>query len=363
MDLMTFLLFPAGFVALIFGAEWMVKGASRMAVAMGISPLVVGLTVVAFGTSAPELGVSVMAASAGKSGLAVGNVIGSNICNTLLILGLAALAAPLLVSRQLLRVELPFLIGTCLVFWGMSADGAVTRWEGMVLFGGSVGYTAWVIANSRKKTRLHQEQKGKPQGGQHPGWPHIIRQVGLMAGGLVLLVMGSRWLVNGAVALATGLGVSDLVIGLTVVSIGTSLPEIATSVMASLRGERDMAVGNVMGSNLFNILVVLGLTATVAPAGVPVAASAAGSDIPIMIGAILLCVPIFFTGQRISRGEGGLLFGYYVSYTLYVIFVAANHPVLPGFTMVMTIVIPLTWGILLTGVGRDLLGRYRHRNL
>lgn len=352
MDALTLLLFVCGFVALIGGAECMVRGASRLAVAVGISPLVVGLTVVAFGTSAPELGVSVMSSFSGQAGIAVGNVVGSNICNVLLTLGLSALAAPLVVSRQLLRIEVPLMLGVSLLAWALARDGVVGRLDGMLLFSGVLVYTVWTIRRSRRENRSCDHGSAEESGGG------IARNLLLILAGLALLGVGSNWLVSGAVALAKLFGVSDLLIGLTIVSIGTSLPELATSVMASLRGQRDMAVGNIVGSNLFNILAVLGLTAAVAPGGVPVAGQALAFDIPVMVAVMAVCLPIFFTGYRIGRREGALLVGYYLAYTLYLVMQALDHQALPAFASSMAwMALPLTALLLVAAAGRALYGR------
>ncbi|WP_305041876.1 calcium/sodium antiporter [Geoalkalibacter sp.] len=321
MDLLTLALFLVGLVALIGGAELLVRGASALAAAWGISPLVIGLTVVAFGTSAPELAVSVLSAWNGQPGIAMGNVVGSNIANVLLILGLSALAAPLLVARQVVRLEVPIMIGTSLLLVLLALDGRVGRIDGFLLFGGCLAYTVWTVRRSRREE--HQNDVPAPASGN----PWL--QGGLILAGLVCLGVGSHWLVNGAVAIARIFGVSDLVIGLTVVAVGTSLPELATSVLASLRGQRDIAVGNVVGSNIFNILCVLGLSAAVVPGGVPVALSALTFDLPVMVAVALACLPIFFTGHLIARWEGGLFFLYYLAYVGYLVLNAVQHQSLP----------------------------------
>lgn len=358
MDALTLFLFVCGFVALIGGAELMVQGASRLAKTVGISPLVVGLTVVAFGTSAPELGVSVTSAFSGQSGIAVGNVVGSNIANVLLILGLSALAAPLTVSRQLLRIEVPLMLGASLLVWALALNGVVGRFEGMLLFSGIIAYTVWTTRRSLRENRRCDSGVTKISTGAIATGSSPVRNLLLILAGLVLLGIGSNWLVSGAVALAKLFGVSDLLIGLTIVSIGTSLPELATSVMASLRGQRDMAVGNIVGSNLFNLLAVLGLTAVVAPDGIPVAEQAIGFDIPIMVAVMAVCLPIFFTGYRICRWEGSLFTGYYLIYTLYLIFNALGHQALGALNASMIwLILPMTALLLAVGVVRTLQGR------
>ncbi|MFN2371909.1 MAG: calcium/sodium antiporter [Candidatus Krumholzibacteriia bacterium] len=329
-----------GLVLLVVGAEVLVRGAARLAAAAGVSPLVVGLTVVAFGTSSPELAVSVKAALADQAGLAVGNVVGSNIFNVLLILGVSALVAPLLVSRQLLRLDVPVMIGASGLVWLLAADGRLGRVEGAALVLLIVAYTSFLVVQSRRETKAVQQEYAAAVPGARGRW---ALDLVFVAGGLVLLVVGSGWLVDGAAAVARRLGVSDLVIGLTVIAAGTSMPEAVTSVVASLRGQRDLAVGNVIGSNLFNLLAVLGLGSLVAPAGIEVSAAALRFDIPVMTAVALACLPVFFTGQVIARWEGGLFLGYYAAYTAYLVLAATSHDALPVFSRVMLLfVVPLT---------------------
>lgn len=358
MDIVTLVLFVCGFVVLVYGAELLVRGASALAQTFGISPLVVGLTVVAFGTSSPELGVSVMSAFSGQADIALGNVVGSNIANVLLILGFSALAAPLIVSRQLIRIEVPLMIGVSLLAWGMALDGVIGRLDGLLLFAGVIAYTVWAIRRSRRETASGADEFAEefgPADADNSGQPVPLRQILLILAGLALLGIGSHWLVSGAVYLARYFGVSDLLIGLTIVSIGTSLPELATSVMASLRGHRDIAVGNIVGSNLFNILAVLGLTALVAPGGIAVANQAISFDFPVMVAVMFACLPIFFTGHLIARWEGALFLAYYLAYTLYLIFASLEHAALPGFRHAMVwFVLPLTVVTLAVGVVRYL---------
>jgi cation:H+ antiporter len=332
-----------GLILLVVGAELLVRGASRLAAAVGISPLVVGLTVVAFGTSAPELAVSVQSALSGQADLALGNVVGSNIFNVLFILGLSALITPLVVSHQLVRLDVPVMIGVSVLLLLLSLDGVIGRWQGGLLFAGIVAYTWFLIGQSRRESAAAASSAGEVQDagrGMRGSWG---RNVALVIGGLVLLVLGSRWLVNGAIELASSLGVSELVIGLTIVAAGTSLPEVATSVLASIRGERDIAVGNVVGSNIFNILAVLGISGLVAPEGIEVVRSAVAFDIPVMTAVALACLPIFFSGYLIARWEGALFMGYYVAYTLYLVIHSADHALVPAFqTAMLFFVVPMT---------------------
>ena len=344
MDIMTLVLFVVGLALLIAGAEALVRGASRLAAAVGVSPLVIGLTVVAFGTSAPELAVSVASSLSGQADLAVGNVVGSNIFNILLILGLSALVAPLIVSQQLVRLDVPLMIGASALVFLFALDGNVGRLEGVVLFAGVVTYTAFLIIQSRRASSKAVRQEYEQECRVGPGGPaQAALNLVLIVAGLGMLVVGSRWLVDGAIAVARALGVDDVVIGLTIVAGGTSLPEIATSVMASVRGERDIAVGNAVGSNIFNLLLVLGLTAIVAPSDVIIPSSVLAFDMPVMLAVAFACLPIFFTGYTISRWEGFIFLAYYVAYTLYLIFDATQHTLLPAFSALMlAFVLPIT---------------------
>lgn len=345
MSLITTILFILGFFLLIGGAEVLVRGSSRLAIAAGISPLVVGLTVVAYGTSAPELAVSVQASFAGQSGIAIGNVVGSNISNILLVLGVSAAIAPLAVSQQLIRWDIPVMIVLSLLIYLMAFDGNISRRDGIILFAGAITYTVIAIRQSRKETRARRLAKiGDPAVIEIKTTPRqMLGQIGFIVAGLVLLVLGARWLVNGAVIIARIFQVDELVIALTIVAVGTSLPEIATSIVAGLRGNRDIAVGNAVGSNIFNILLVLGLCSIVAPHGIDIPAAALSFDIPVMIAVAVACLPIFFNGYRIARWEGFLFLGYFVAYTLYLYLNATHHAALPTFSWVMaTFVIPLT---------------------
>jgi cation:H+ antiporter len=355
----TLVLFIAGLLILVLGAEVMVRGSSRLAIAFGISPLVIGLTVVAFGTSAPELAVSVQSALDGQADLALGNVIGSNIANILLILGIAALTAPLVVASQLVRFDVPLMIGASGLVYLMGFDGRLNRWDGLVLFLGVVAYTSWLIRQSRREQKSVQDDYDEEYGEEPVGnWYTVLLNLLLIAGGLFMLVIGAQWLVDGAVTMARWWGVSELVIGLTVVAIGTSLPEIATSVIAVMRGQRDIAVGNAIGSNLFNLLSVLGITSLIAPQGIAVPSSVMAFDLPIMLAISIACLPIFYTGNLVARWEGLLFLAYYAAYVLYVVFNSAGHDALPLFSSTMMIfVIPMTMLGLAFSLWRDARSR------
>lgn len=337
-------MFVAGLILLILGAELLVRGASRLALALGLTPIVVGLTVVSIGTSAPELAVSIGGALSGAPDIALGNVVGSNIANVLLILGLIALLVPLIVHRQLVWLDVPLMIAASVLVFAMALDGRIARWEGGVLVAMAIGYILFLIRMARRHPEQVPEDPALDRAATGPAAKvGALRQVLLIAGGLTMLVIGARLLVNAATATAAALGLSDLVIGLTVVAVGTSLPEIATSLLSAIRGQRDLAVGNIVGSNIFNLLLVLGATALIAAEGVQVSPAAIRFDLPVMTAVAIACLPIFFNGHCIARWEGALFLGYYVAYTAYLLMAAADHEALPDFRFVMlSVVIPLT---------------------
>ncbi len=345
MDVQTLLLFIAGFFLLVGGAELLVRGAARLAVAIGISPLVVGLTVVAYGTSAPELAVAIRAmyATPPRPDLAIGNVVGSNISNVLLVLGIAALARPLIVQRQLVRSNVPFMIIVSAVVWIMSLDGEISRPEGFVLFAGAVIYSVLAVVRSRQAVAVERALDPEAPPVEKATVGHLALQFAAIIAGLIMLVLGAQWLVEGATVVAKLLQVSELVIGLTVVAIGTSLPEVATSLVAGIRGHGDIAVGNVVGSNIFNLLLVLGFAALIAPIPVQVKTAALRFDIPIMTAVALACWPIFYTNWRIARWEGALFLAYYVAYAVFLFLKATDHDSLQQYDTAMKyFILPIT---------------------
>lgn len=327
-----------GLVLLIAGGESLIRGASRLAVAMRIPPLIVGLTVVAFCTSAPELAVSLNAALNGKADIAVGNVVGSNICNICLILGLAAVLRPIAVSSTLIRREIPLMIGVSILAYGFAAsggdgalysifegtyEGRVYRLEGawfvLILF----LYILWTIREVRSRRNLNERYVEEIEADVVPaendrhdkvsGPGNFVLNVCYLIVGIGMLVAGSDMLVQGASSLARSFGVSELTIGLTVLALGTSLPELVVSVLAAIRGKTDLAVGNVVGSNIFNILGVLGSTAILAD-GLDVGAKALQFDFPMMILVSVFCIAICITNRKISRTEGVFLLLFYAGY-------------------------------------------------
>ena len=343
---MTILLFLAGLAGLIAGAELLVRGASKLALSFGISPLVVGLTIVAFGTSAPEMAVSTGAVLNGQTDIAIGNVVGSNIFNVLFILGAAALITPLVVNIQLIRQEVPIMIGASLLLLVLCLDGRLSFLDGAILFVLMLAYTVFLIVQSRAETRLAQEEFAAEIEPAAPGsWDSRLPvQLGLIAAGLALLVLGSDWLVTASTIFAKALGVSDLVIGLTIVAAGTSMPEVATSITAAIKGERDIAVGNVVGSNTFNILGCLGLSGIVSgDLGLSVPPAVLNFDSWVMLAVALACLPVFITGREIARWEGAMFLLYYAAYVAYLIMATQQHAALGVFSAAMMgFVIPLT---------------------
>jgi cation:H+ antiporter len=316
----TVLTFVAGLVVLVVGAELLVRGASRLAIRTGLSPVVVGLTVVAFGTSTPELAVSTSAALDGAGDLAVGNVVGSNIANVVLILGISAvIGGGLVVAQRIVRIDVPLMIGASVLVLVLALDGAISRIEGGTLVALLIAYTAWTVVAARRETPAVEAEYDEALGADTAARTPLLVDLGLVAVGLVGLVGGGRWLVSAASTIASDLGASDLLIGLTVVAAGTSMPELATSVVAVLRGERDIAVGNVVGSNLFNLLGVLGVSAVVATGGVPVLDSARSFDLPVMTAVAVACLPVFVTGFVLSRWEGVVFVAYYAGYVAYLV--------------------------------------------
>ena len=342
---MNALLFVAGLALLIFGANTLVRGASKLALSFGISPLVVGLTIVAFGTSAPEMAVSVGAVMDGRTDIAIGNVVGSNIFNVLFILGLSALIAPLVVNIQLIRQEVPIMVGASLLL-ALGMDGKLSMLDGGLLFTLLLGYTVFLVVQSRRETQAAQDEyAAEVRPAEAGAWDdRLVVQLALIGAGLAALVFGSDFLVQASVNFAKALGVSDLVIGLTIVAAGTSMPEVATSLAAALKGERDIAVGNVVGSNTFNLLGCVGLSGLVSgDLGLMVPPSVLAFDIWVMLAVSLACLPVFLTGREIARWEGAVFLGYYVAYVTYLILAAQQHDALPTFSgVMMSFVVPLT---------------------
>lgn len=339
MMLIQFAWFFGGLLLLIGGGELLVRGASTLAARFGVSSLVIGLTVVAFGTSSPELAVSLQAGLSGQPDIAAGNAVGSNILNVLFILGISALITPLVVNVQLIRMEVPIMIAASVLLLALALDGRISAIEGVLLAGLLAAYLVFTIVQSRREVAA----RSSPDDAAVVEQTHWALPLFSIVIGLALLVVGGNWLVGAATYIARAFGVSDLVIALTIVAAGTSMPEVVTSILAALKGERDIAVGNVVGSSIFNILGVLGISAMVTPGGLAAAAALVNFDLPVMIAVALACLPIFFTGLVIARWEGALFLGYYAAYTAYLLLRATEHDALPAYSAVMVgFVIPLT---------------------
>jgi cation:H+ antiporter len=348
------LFFVLGLGALALGAESLVRGASKIALSLGITPHVVGLTFVSVGTSSPEVAVSVGAVVNGATDIAVGNVVGSNILNVLVVLGVGSLIVPLAVHSQLIRQEVPIMIGASFLLMVMILDGRLSRLDAVVLLVLLVGYVVFLVLQSRAETaRLREEYADVVSRRGH--WDsHWAVQLLLILAGLALLLLGAEWMVEAAVAFARALGVSDLIIGLTIIAVGTSMPEIAASIMAAVRGERDIAVGNVIGSNTFNILGCLGVSGLVSRDGLAIPASVLNFDLWVMLAVALACLPVFIAGREIGRGKGLMFLAYYAVYVAYLILGAKEHDALDEFSSIMLgFVLPLTIVTLVAMLIRD----------
>jgi len=304
-----------GLALLVFGAEWLIRGASRLALALGVPSLIIGLTVVAFGTSAPELAVSVKASLTGNGGIALGNVFGSNIANVLLILGLSASITPLAVSAQLIRVDVPIMVLSSLMVLGFAWDLRFSRLEGVLLLLSLAAYLMLQYAIGRNFSEgLEDLQESEDLVETKPQPMPLWRACVILILGLGLLVLGANGIVLGAVSIAEAAGISQEIIALTIVAVGTSLPEIVTSILAAIRKEPEIALGNVVGSNIFNIFGVLGVSSAIAPEAIGIPATMFRHDIPIMVVVAAICVPFFITGSVVSRREGLLMFLGYLAY-------------------------------------------------
>ncbi len=344
----TIFLFVGGLAVLVIGAEVMVRGASRLAFILGISPLVIGLTIVAFGTSSPEVAVSVQSALAGQADISIGNVIGSNIFNVLFILGIASMIRQITIAGQLIRLDTPIMVGVSLLTYLLAAmDGSLSRLDGAILFGLLIAYIIFSLVKSKEEGKDVQDEYGKEYAVKEPkSGKSITKNLLLVGAGLAMLVLGSNWLVEAAVTFATMLGVSELVIGLTIIAAGTSLPEVATSIVAAIKGEGDISAGNVIGSNIFNLLGVLGLAALVAPESLAVSRQVLTFDLPVAVFAALVTIPVFFVGNNLSRFEGFLFFTYFVAYNAYVVLRAMDNPSLGMFDTFLMAYVPLTFFLL-----------------
>ncbi|MEM9364630.1 MAG: calcium/sodium antiporter [Planctomycetota bacterium] len=330
--------FLLGGLMLLLGGDWVVRAASSIAIAARLSPLFVGLTIVSLGTSAPEMAVSIAAALDGKGDITIGNVVGSNLFNMLMIVGTAAVFIPLAIKNQITRVDVPVMMAAVGLMAWFARDGAIERNEGFVLVGSCVGYTLVSLLLGRSDPDATDEMSTRGEEELADATPHkktgsggsgdsettaksgrLWLQFVILVVGIATLILGCEWFVAAAVTFADTLGVPETVIGLTIVSAGTSLPELVTSVAATLKGQRGIAIGNAVGSTTLNVLAVLGLTAVVSPDPIIVAASINALDIPVMVLVSMGLWVMLWTGRRVTRLEGALLIVVYVAYLTYLV--------------------------------------------
>lgn len=343
-DVVTFV---AGIAGLLVAANLVVSGASQIGIRFGLSPAVVGLTILAFGTSAPELAVVGQSVAADDTELAVGGIIGSNIANILLVVGLIAALRSIRVESRVVTTDVPIMIGASFLFLVFALDSTIGRGEALILLMGIVGFTVWTIRSTRNGSEVVAAQAGPDPGRPEDGdqrsddggqgraastgrspridtrpIPWLVVQVLIGIGGLAL---AAQVVVGAAENIAAELGVPELIVGLTIVAIGTSAPEIVTSVVAALRGQADLAVGNAFGSNIFNIMFVLGAVGFVSPRGIAISDEALALDVPVMLAAAVACIPVLVTDHILRRWEGLVFLGYYVAYIAFLVLDAADH--------------------------------------
>lgn len=354
--LITIVWFIVGLAGLIAGAELIVRAAARLASMMGIPRLIIGLTIVAFGTSAPELAISIKAGIDGNTDLMLGNIVGSNITNILLILGLTAMVVPLKVHANLIKIDVPVMIGITLLMVFFAWSGSITFWECLTLAILLVVYMIFLARQSgASSVPADRERKRRT-----PASVVIYSLLGVA--GLFLLITGAQLLVNSAITIAEMVGISELVIGLTIVAFGTSLPEVTTTLVAAIKKERDIAVGSVIGSNILNILAVLGVSGLFIPDAIPVQPALLRFDLIILIAVSVACIPIFFTGHKISRWEGALFFGFYIAYITYLLLSSTEHAALAPFSTIMLVfVLPITGITVITVTVREWIVRQRFK--
>ena len=324
MTLHPALIFAGGLIIILLGAELVLRGASRIAAMLGIPPMIIGVTVVSVGTSMPELAVGVTAVTDGMGSLAVGNIAGTNILNILFIMGLSAAIRPLKLHLASIRLDLPVMIASAIILFIMAVDGVLTRMEGIVLVLASILYAAALVLHSKKESveikKEYEEEFGLNSLLKNRSKLTMTINAAILLIGIALSVLGANLLVEGAVSIALGMGVSEAVIGLTIVAIGTSAPELATTMVATYKDERDVAVGNLIGSSISNILVILGLTCIVAPDGIDIGRDVLWIDLPLAAAVAIVCYPVFRSGQMVTRKEGIAFVSAYLIYMLILIF-------------------------------------------
>ncbi len=327
MELPPLIIFLAGLVVITVGAELTLRGATAFAALMGVKPIIIGLTIVSVGTSMPELAVGITAASEGRGTLAIGNIAGTNILNILFILGLSAAIRRLPLPMLSLRLDVPVMIAAAVGLILMSWNGVISRIEGMVLVAGAILYLIALMRLSKRETaamrREYAEEYGERVLIRKRGRFVVLAKLGILLVGMALTIWGAELLVDGAVQMAQRMGVSDAVIGLTIVAIGTSAPELVTTMVATWKDDREVAVGNLIGSSISNILVILGLTCIAAPKGVDVSRDILWFDLPLAAAVAIACYPVFRSDRAVSRTEGVVFVCLYVVYLVTLVFVRA----------------------------------------
>jgi cation:H+ antiporter len=339
--------FTGGLLALLIAGHLVVRAASMLGARFGLSPMVIGLTIVAAGTSAPELAVVGQAIAADDTELAVGSIIGSNIANVLLVLGIVALLGTIHVTSRVVRIDIPVMIAASTLFLLFALDGTLGRVDGIILFGGLVLFVTWTLrATRRRPERPDPEvsnEAAPSEAGDDPSSGSIPRAVAELIAGIAVLAVAARFVVSGAEEIAGSLGVPELIVGLTIVALGTSAPEIVTTLVAAFQGRRDLAVGNAVGSNIFNILLVLGAAGMLAPSGIAVSDDALQLDLPILLAAAVACLPIVAWDYTLNRWEGAIFVAYYLAYLTFLVLDATGHRAKDPFALIMIgFVVPLT---------------------
>lgn len=340
--------FTGGLLALLLAGHLVVRAASALGARLGLSPMVIGLTIIAAGTSAPELAVVGQAIAVDDTELAVGSIIGSNIANVLLVLGIASLLGAIHVTSRVVRIDIPVMIAASALFLLFALDGTLGRVDGVILFGGLVLFVTWTLqATRRRPNRGDVEASTRAVGGgttvAPPAGPSLARVTVELVGGIAVLAVAARFVVSGAEEIARSLGVPELIVGLTIVALGTSAPEIVTTLVAAFQGRRDLAVGNAVGSNIFNILLVLGVAGMLSPSGISVSEDALQLDLPILLAAAIACLPIVAWDYTLNRWEGAIFVSYYAAYLVFLVLDATGHRAKDPFALIMLgFVLPLT---------------------
>ncbi|MBX2939792.1 MAG: calcium/sodium antiporter [Ferruginibacter sp.] len=318
MTLHPLVVFIGGLIIILLGAEFVLRSASRIAAMLGIRPIIIGLTVVSIGTSMPELAVGITAVSEGYGSLAVGNIAGTNMLNILFILGLSAALKPLPLHQLSIKLDVPVMIGAAIILFMMALDGEISRLEGVFLFVSAIVYVIVLIRMSKKESAVlkkeYEEEYSPNALLNKPGTLSIVGNSILLISGIGFSVLGANLLVDGAVDIALSLGISDALIGLTIVAIGTSAPELATTIMATIKNDRDVAIGNLIGSSISNILVILGLTTMASPNGIDVSSDIQWLDLPLAAAVAIACYPVFRSNKMVSRAEGIVFVTIYLIY-------------------------------------------------